>query len=178
MSLKDSLKANGWLAPVVHLSNNLISLAGVVIVTTATVFWLFLLPTLLGGEAQNPYIGILTYLALPGVFFLGLFLIPVGIFWRYRSELKKGQYPSSFPPLSMKNQQWRRLVTFVGVTTFANLIIASQLTYGAVTYMEKVSFCGQTCHVMEPEFTSFQHSPHSRVECVNCHIGSGASWFV
>jgi hypothetical protein len=31
---------------------------------------------------------------------------------------------------------------------------------------------------MEPEFTAFQNSPHSKVECVNCHIGAGASWFV
>ena len=30
----------GWLSPVVHLANNWISLAGVVIVTTATIFWL------------------------------------------------------------------------------------------------------------------------------------------
>jgi len=28
----------GWLSPVVHLSNNWISLAGVILVTTATVF--------------------------------------------------------------------------------------------------------------------------------------------
>jgi hypothetical protein len=31
---------------------------------------------------------------------------------------------------------------------------------------------------MEPEFIAYQNSPHSRVECVGCHIGPGASWFV
>jgi len=42
-----------------------------------------------------------------------------------------------------------------------------------------VTFCGQTCHtVMQPEFTAYQNSPHSRVECVKCHIGPGAGWFV
>src|SRR6185436_17478955 len=46
-------------------------------------------------------------------------------------------------------------------------------------YMDSSSFCGLTCHtVMEPEYTAFQNSPHSRLECVHCHIGSGASWFV
>jgi nitrate/TMAO reductase-like tetraheme cytochrome c subunit len=178
METLDSQRTRGWISPLVHLSNNWASLAGVVTVTSATVFWLFLLPITLRGEAQNPYIGILTYLALPGIFFLGLLMIPLGIAWRHRRELSKGQYPSSFPPLTMRNVELRRLVTFIGVTTFANLVIGSQLTYAAVTYMEKVSFCGQTCHVMEPEFTAFQHSPHSRVECVNCHIGAGASWFV
>jgi len=42
-----------------------------------------------------------------------------------------------------------------------------------------VTFCGQTCHtVMQPEFTAYQESAHSRVECVKCHIGPGAGWFV
>jgi hypothetical protein len=31
---------------------------------------------------------------------------------------------------------------------------------------------------MSPEFTAYQNSPHSRVECVECHIGPGAGWFV
>jgi hypothetical protein len=30
---------------------------------------------------------------------------------------------------------------------------------------------------MKPEFTAYQDGPHSRVTCVQCHIGSGASWF-
>ncbi|HSE43681.1 MAG TPA: cytochrome c3 family protein, partial [Acidobacteriota bacterium] len=36
-----------------------------------------------------------------------------------------------------------------------------------------------TCHtVMKPEFTAYQNSPHARVTCTQCHIGSGADWFV
>jgi cytochrome c2 len=31
---------------------------------------------------------------------------------------------------------------------------------------------------MTPEYTAYQNSAHSRVNCVGCHIGSGASWFV
>jgi hypothetical protein len=31
---------------------------------------------------------------------------------------------------------------------------------------------------MEPEFVAYQDGPHSRVRCVDCHIGPGASWFV
>src|SRR5437868_7070476 len=132
--MRPTLSSPGaWLSPLVYLANNWISLIGVVVVTTATVFWLFLLPTTLRGEVQNPYIGILSYLILPALFFTGLFLIPLGIFWRHRRELRSGQYPSAFPPLNFKNTELRRLLTFVGVTTFANLVIGSQLTYGAVT---------------------------------------------
>jgi len=167
-----------WVSPVVYFSDNILSRIGVLIVTTSTVFWLFLLPTTLRGEAQNPYIGLLSYLVVPAVFFVGLALIPIGIVLRRRGKRRRGEVPTSFPPLNLQNLQFRRLLIFVGVVTFLNIMIASQLTYGAVTYMEKASFCGQTCHVMEPEFTAFQGSPHSRVECVNCHIGPGASWFV
>ena len=65
-------RGRGWLSPFVHLSNNWISLAGVVIVTTATIFWLFLLPITLRGEVENPYMGILAFLTIPGPFFGGL----------------------------------------------------------------------------------------------------------
>ncbi len=172
-------KLGGWLSPVIYLSNNWISMAGVVIVTTAAIFWLFLLPTTLRGEVRNPYIGILAFLGLPAVFFFGLILIPAGMLLRKKRELRTGRYPGKFPALTLRSTELRRLAVFVGVTTFANVVIASQLTYGAVTYMETVSFCGQTCHtVMTPEFTAYQNSPHSRVECVQCHIGPGASWFV
>ena len=45
MSESRKRKWPAQLSPLVHLSNNWISLIGVVVVTTATVFWLFLLPT-------------------------------------------------------------------------------------------------------------------------------------
>ena len=45
---------------------------GVATVTTATIFWLFLLPTTLRGGETNPYIGILSYVVLPMFFFGGL----------------------------------------------------------------------------------------------------------
>jgi hypothetical protein len=169
----------GWLSPLVHLSNNWISLAGVVIVTTATVFWLFLLPTTLRGETTSPYIGILVFLVLPGPFFAGLIMIPLGIWLKRKREGRTGIYPPDFPALTWRNFELRRLVYFFAVTTVLNLAIASQLTYGAVNYMDSVTFCGQTCHtVMQPEYTAYQNSPHSRVECVQCHIGPGAGWFV
>jgi len=169
----------GWLSPLIHLSNNWISLAGVIVVTTATVFWLFLLPVTLKGETTSPYIGILVFLGLPGPFFTGLILIPLGIWLKRRREGRSGIYPSDFPTLSWGNFELRKLSYFFGATTLLNIAVASQLTYSAINYMDGVTFCGQTCHtVMQPEFTAYQSSPHSRVECVKCHIGPGAGWFV
>ncbi len=168
-----------WLSPLIHLCNNWISLTGVVVVTTATVFWLFLLPTTLRGETTNPYIGILSYLTIPVPFFLGLLLIPLGMWMQRRREGRSELYPPGFPTLAWSNPELRKLVYFIGATTVINIVVASQLTYGAVEYMDSVTFCGKTCHnVMQPEYTAYQNSPHSRVECVKCHIGPGASWFV
>ena len=167
------------LAPLIYLSNNWISLTGVVILTTATVIWLFLLPFTLRGEITHPYIGILVFLLLPAFFILGLILIPAGIALRRRRDRQRGLAPQSFPPLNWQNQDFRRLAIFILATTVLNLIITSQFAYGAVNYMDSTAFCGLTCHrVMEPEYTAHENSPHAHVDCVACHIGPGASWFV
>ena len=133
----------GWLSPLIHLSNNWTSLAGVVLVTTTTIFWLFLLPTTLRGGTENPYIGILAFLTIPGPFFVGLFLIPLGILRKRRREGRTGIPPIDEYGLRWRNPEVRRLVYFVGVTTVVNIAIASQLSYGAINYMDSVTFCGQ-----------------------------------
>ena len=168
-----------WVSPYVYLSGNWLSRIGVVLVTTGAVLWLSLLPVIFRGFTDSPYAGILTFMGLPALFFGGLILIPLGIVLRARRERHKGIYPTDFPPLDFKNIELRRLVFFVSVTTVVNLIIGAQLLYSGVNYMDSVTFCGKTCHtVMQPEFVAYEHSPHARVACVECHIGPGASWFV
>ena len=163
-----------FLSPLIYLANNPLSLIGVVLVTSAAILWLLMLPNMVRGEADNPYTGILSFFLLPAVFLGGLALIPLGI-W---INSKRGR-PVQMPPLDWNNPRLRRLVSFIAVTTMANVVIGAHLSYSAVGYMESTTFCGETCHtVMQPEFTAYQGSPHSRVECVKCHIGPGASWFV
>lgn len=158
---------NRLLEPLALLTANWIGALGVLLTTTGAVLWLFLLPTMLRGEVSNPYTGILTFLILPGVFFAGLALIPIG-WWLAR---RRGRL---IQPGSLRN-----FAIFLAVTTGANLLIGSQFTYRAIHHMESVQFCGLTCHtVMEPEYVAHQNSPHSRVSCTECHIGEGADWFV
>lgn len=168
-----------WLSPVVFLSSNPLSLIGVVVVTTVTVMWVFLLPTLLGPGSNNPYLGIPVFLILPGFFAAGLILIPIGIVLRRRSRLRQGLAPAGIPPLRLESPELRRLVGFVAVASVVNVIIFSQWGYSAVNYMDTAQFCGLTCHnVMRPEYTAYLNSPHAHVACAECHIGPGASWFV
>ena len=161
--------------PLIYLASNLTSLIGVVLVTTAGILWLMLMPSMWRGESANPYLGIPLFMLLPAVFIAGLALIPIGILLERRRRRKAGETG----PLLPRGGELRRLAIFVGITTFLNLVIGSQLTYSAVTYMDSDAFCGTTCHkVMQPEYTAYLQSPHARVSCAECHIGPGASWFV
>jgi len=161
--------------PLAYLASNLISLIGVVLVTTATILWLITLPAFWRGEASTPYIGILLFLILPGVFLLGLLLIPIGILLQTRKRRKAGDQGPFIP----RGGEMRRLAIFVVMTTAVNLVMGSQFSYRAVTYMDTDTFCGQACHkVMDPEYTAYSNSPHARVACAECHIGAGASFFV
>ena len=162
-------------SPLAYLASNVISLIGVVLVTTSGILWLLALPAFWKGETSNPYIGILLFLILPSVFLLGLVLIPLGIALYTRKRRKAGDSGPFVP----RGNELRRLAIFVGLTTVANLVMGSQFTYRAITYMDTDTFCGQACHkVMDPEYTAYSNSPHARVACAECHIGAGASFFV
>jgi hypothetical protein len=146
-------------------------MAGTALVTLAGFSWLFLLPLHIRGSANDPYLGLLTFIALPAIFFTGLILIPIGI-WLGRQRV------AEIATAADAKAAWRRAAIFFGVMTVANLVIASQLSYRAVHHMESVQFCGQTCHVMKPEFTAHQFPSHATVECVECHVTPGATGFV
>src|SRR5580692_3382652 len=62
------------------LTSHWLGMLGVALVTTAGCSWLFVLPLHLRGRADNPYIGLLTFIGIPIVFFLGLILIPIGMY--------------------------------------------------------------------------------------------------
>jgi hypothetical protein len=73
----------------------------------------------------------------------------------------------------------RRAFFIVLGLTAVNAILLATSTAAAVGFMDTPEFCGTVCHkVMQPEYTAYQNSPHSRVRCVQCHIGPGASFAV
>jgi hypothetical protein len=158
----------------VLLTSNWISMLGAALVTLAGFSWLFVLPlNIRGAGVENPYIGLLVFIAIPIVFFAGLVLIPIGI------ALAKRKVTKNLDETEDRRTAWRRVGIFFAVMTVANVVIASQLSYRAVVQMDTVQFCGQTCHVMKPEFTAHAAvPPHQAVACASCHIAPGASgWF-
>ncbi len=179
MPLFRRLKEN-WLEPFLFYGNNLLSLIGGAL-TTASAFVLvgFWLISFFGhGGPTNPYIGIVLDLALPGLFILGLVLIPIGISLRRRQLLAAGQVPSVYPQIDLRNPVFRRGIEIVVLATFINFVIVGTATYRGVSYMDSPNFCGQSCHVMAPQWTAYQESPHSHVDCVQCHVGSGMKSYV
>jgi hypothetical protein len=153
----------------VVLTSHWITMAGVTLVTLAGFLWLFVLPLNVRGNVGNPYIGLLVFIAIPAVFFIGLALIPIGI------VLSRQRVAADLTNAKDRRDAWRRAGVFFAVMTLANIIIGSQLSYRAVEHMETVQFCGQTCHVMQPEFTAHLRAPHQAVGCASCHIIPGAS---
>jgi nitrate/TMAO reductase-like tetraheme cytochrome c subunit len=178
MNLRERSRA--WTKPIYFLGQNPITLTGAVITTstalTTIAFWFydFFLP-----GPPHPYIGLLLFLILPGIFVLGLLLIPIGIWLRRRRLRESGTLPKIYPAIDLALPVVRRTSEWVIFATVLNVLIIGTASYRGVEYMDSASFCGTTCHtVMAPEYSTYQNSPHSRVECVECHIGPGAGWFV
>ncbi len=151
------------------LTSHWISMLGVALVTLAGFSWLFTLLLNVGGHA-NPYVGLLAFIAVPAVFIAGLILIPVGI------AIARRRIRTQVDMLPDRKIAMRRAAIFFAVMTVINIVIASQATYRAVEHMETVQFCGQTCHVMKPEFTAHLLTPpHQAVRCEGCHVEPGAT---
>jgi hypothetical protein len=164
-------------------AQNVWTLLGVMLTTISGVLIVvFTIAHAMGG-VHNPYAGIVGFLILPGVFVFGLILMPVGIVLHRRRLTRaaaKGEAPPrAYPTLDFNDPSLRRVATVIIMLTLINAVVFGSATYLGIEHMETVTFCGATCHtVMQPEFTAYQESPHSRVACVECHIGPGASWFV
>jgi len=135
----------------------------------------------IAGYIGSPYIGIFAFLVLPGVFVLGLLLIPLGTFLeRRRSRLaaERGEAIPPLPVVDLNDSRTRGRVLVFAMLTAVNVLILALAGYKGLQVMDSAAFCGACHSVMDPEFTAYQRSPHARVSCVECHIGEGASWFV
>jgi len=166
-----------------YITRNPLGMAGAVMTTIAAILFLTLFLLEQVGFHGGPYLGILAFLIIPGVFLLGLVLIPTGL-WRERARRRRApeqgaEAADELPVWDLNQDRIRRNFLVFLTLTAANLVIVAVATYKGVETMDSTPFCGATCHsVMQPEYTTYQRSPHARVKCVECHIGPGANWFV
>lgn len=179
MSLFSRLDKN-WLRPILFFGNNPISLIGGALTSAAalTLIGFWVVAVLGHGGSNNPYLGIIFDLCLPAVFILGLVLIPVGIWLRHRHLKTVDQLPAAYPKIDLADPVFRRGIDFVIVATFINFIIVGTASYRGVAYMDTPNFCGQSCHVMAPEWSAYHVSTHASVACTECHVAPGVPGYI
>jgi len=126
------------------------------------------------------YLGLFTYIVLPVFLIIGLILIPVGTIRKMRRDKKRAvQREVKFPIINLNDPSQRMAVFIFIVVTAVFLLLTALGSYEVFNYTESNEFCGTLCHsVMEPEYVTYHSSAHARVSCVECHVGSGASWYV
>jgi nitrate/TMAO reductase-like tetraheme cytochrome c subunit len=128
---------------------------------------------------QNPYLGIFTYMVAPGFLMTGIALIFIGAWMQRRYELKHAGPAGHRWQLDFADRRQRRYLILMGTGALGFLVLSAFGSYQTYHYSESNQFCGETCHkAMAPEYITYQRGAHARVDCVQCHIGSGAEWFV
>jgi nitrate/TMAO reductase-like tetraheme cytochrome c subunit len=163
-----------------HSTSNWTSLVGATIALISFFMIIFLFAITTFFNQGSSYLGLVIYILLPGFLVVGLILIPIGMFLKIKKEKRlKREEEFKWPEINLNDIRHRNAFIIFAVGTAIFLLISAIGSYEAFHYTESVEFCGKTCHkVMAPEYTAYQSSPHARVACVECHVGTGADWYV
>ena len=152
---------------------------GAVLVTSSFITFVLMEMARVGGVITNSYVGLITYLLLPLMFVVGLALLPIA--WR---NVRKKTGLSTRELLESQFGTEDTRAGFFGSSVYGSILIFTLLNVvflitasgRGLHFMESAEFCGTACHsVMNPEWTTYQHSAHSRVDCVECHVGEGTA---
>lgn len=127
---------------------------------------------------SKAYMGIITFIILPVFFIGGLLIVAYGMHAEKKRRAKTGK-ETELPIVDFNNESHRRKFAFLSAFTIFVLIVSAFGSFQVYEFTESVQFCGEICHeVMKPEYVAYKHSPHARVTCAECHVGSGADWYV
>jgi hypothetical protein len=162
-------------------SRNWLTIIGSIIagINLALILVLFLISTFFN-ESDSTNLGLFIYVILPGFMILGLLLIPIGMIReRGRQSHMADRKSAPLPRIDLNDPRHKNAFIIFTIATIIILFLSTLGSFEAYHMTESVEFCGTLCHeVMEPEHTAYQKSPHANVTCVECHVGSGASWYV
>ncbi len=164
-----------WLGWIPRLWANWLTLLGSVIASVAGLaIALFLLLDLVA-PGKNAYTESFLILGLPMLFIFGLLLIPIGLWMdRRRRPLQPSPIEAAFQT-ALHDHVTRNRILFVAVATLVNVVLVGYAAESSIHYMDSPKFCGTACHsVMQPQWDAYRRSPHAKVDCVECHIGSSS----
>ena len=166
----------------VPLWNNFISMGGIFLAIVGVLGLLTFALLHLVSPQPNPYVDIFGYLVLPSILLLGFMLIPTGIFlnsWWIQRRNPEQRLAFRFPRIDLNDPRQRKAAKIVIGVTFVLMPVVGVSSYHGYQYTDSATFCAAACHtVMHPQAIAYEQSAHARVPCAECHIGSGASWFV
>lgn len=160
------------------VSVNRLGRVAVILATSSFITFLLLEAARFAGLLTNAYLGLITYLVFPAIFVVGLILIPIA--WQKRKR-DSGLTTSELLRDRVSENARRggffgsRVFMSIMAFTLINVLFMAVASSRMVHFMDSAEFCGTACHtVMNPEWTTYQVSPHARVKCVECHVGEGA----
>ena len=161
------------------LSANWLARIGAGVTTASFVAFSFVELLRATGGITNPYFDLVLFLALPPLFVGGLLLVAWG-WWLFRrqqrrlgiseEELLRRRFGED---ITRPGRFGSKLMAVVAALTAINLAVLGGGMFQMHEHMQQATFCGTTCHVMKPEWTAYQDSPHRSVPCVECHVGEG-----
>ncbi len=171
----DKTKKRSKFFPIIFYNPATLSGALITIISFILVVFLIILEFFIG--ENSPYLGIITFVVTPTFLIFGLLLIALGAIKENRRLLQMADTTKRLPVIDLNNPK-HQIATIV--FTLGTIIIVALSVFGtfkAYEYTDSDAFCGKVCHeVMEPEYTAYLDSPHSRVGCVKCHINPEADW--
>jgi hypothetical protein len=165
-----------------YVWRNTLTIVGAWIAGVSLVFILSLVFFDFVVATPSPYVGVLSFLVFPILMSLGLAMMVVG-FLRKRAQLirRHGDLSESqyYPRIDLNDPSQQRWILGSLAGGLVMIVFIGMMSYEGYHYTESTEFCGTVCHaVMHPEYTAHQYSPHARVECAECHVGSGAAHYV
>jgi hypothetical protein len=158
---------------------NPVSLAGLVMVVFNAGFILFLSAVEMLSSRPHPYADLVIWLVLPGLVCIGLILIFIGIRREQRKEREGKREERRLLAIDFNDPVHRRsAIVLLSAFLLLSLLYAFA-GYKTYEFTETETFCGMMCHrVMGPESRSHAYSVHAEIPCVDCHVGSGAKYFL
>ncbi|MEW6520131.1 MAG: NapC/NirT family cytochrome c [Thermodesulfobacteriota bacterium] len=174
-------KTSAFIKTAVNLmSRSKLSVLGSIMITVLTPVLLICILLDIRGTVDNPYFGFLIYLILGPLFVLGLILLIIGVYSSRGKEdigLFTFEYIEEQLTRPGRYTRIRRHILLSLIFTLTTLLLVVMVSYTGFHYTESTAFCGLSCHqVMEPAYATYQNSPHSRISCVECHIGKESQW--
>lgn len=161
-----------------HFNNWISAIGAVVAVGAMFSFALLAWMDFTQGD-KNPYLGIFTWIVSPAFLLAGLGLVAFGWWAQRRWSIVHAETKPDKWRLNFADPRQRVRLALFGCGALGFVLISAFGSYQTYHIAESNSFCGEVCHqAMNPEFVTYKRGAHARVDCVQCHVGSGAEWFI